>query len=62
MTMKPTACEPGLPGRGPSLHCAQNRRPDRANPMIVGAAPANSSWIQVTGCDDQKSGFAMFRH
>ena len=45
-----------------NLHCAQNRRPDRANPMIAGAAPANLSWIQVTGCDDQKSGFALFRH
>ena len=45
-----------------NLHCAQNRRPDRANPMIAGAALANSSWIQVTGRDDQKSGFALFRH
>ena len=45
-----------------SLHGAQNRRPDRENPMFAGAAPANSSWIRVTGCHILKSGFALFRH
>ena len=63
---------PGLPGLiglvnrlnacSSSLHCTRDCRPDRANPMIAGAASANQIQIHETRCHSVKSRFALFRH
>ena len=45
-----------------SLHWAQHRRPDRANPMDAGAASASQPQIDLTRCHNGESGFALFRH